>query len=299
MFVQVGSVGGVSIVLARELRKLGYDAREYSTSPNIYYEPTVVTRFSLYWILLRAQVVHFQGRWKELPFGIRSSKVVFHYQGDELRHFRNWKPHTTGALRLAGSPDLVCGGDFFDKVPGDELPGLKYFLNPVDLELFMAPQNNNEGQQNDNPVILHSPENPRRLLKKGTAEIRAYLKTLEAQGYKFNYTEFRDVKHKEMPVLFQSGDIVIDQVLGGWHGLVSLEALAMGKPVVADILWDPKWLHNEDIFFKLTDLPQMLTDKKFRNSKRQRGMEYVKKYHAPDLVAKKLVDEYKAVGLVR
>jgi hypothetical protein len=43
----------------------------------------------------------------------------------------------------------------------------------------------------------------------------------------------------------------------------------------------------------------MLTDKKFRNSKRQRGMEYVKKYHAPDLVAKKLVDEYKAVGLVR
>jgi len=297
MLVQVGSVGGVSIVLARELQKLGYDAFEYSTSKNIYYDPTIISRFSLYWILLRARVIHFQGRWKELPFGINPRKVIFHYQGDELRHFRNWKPHKTGALHLAGSPDLMCGGNFFDKEPGEGLPELKYFLNPVDLNQF-APQRDGKQQENEVPVILHSPENPRRILIKGTEKIREYLKGIGEQGYKFKYVEYRDVKHKDMPALFRSGDIIVDQVISGWHGLVALEALAMGKSVVADIRWNPKWLHNEDIFFKLTDIPQMLSDNKFRNSKRQRGIDYVKKYHASDLVARQLVALYKSAGLL-
>ncbi|MHB2036982.1 MAG: glycosyltransferase family protein [Nitrososphaerales archaeon] len=294
--IHIGSTAGIPIILAKELRHLGYAANEYSVVPDYYFDPKIVSRFSLYLKLLNARIVHFHGRSKELPLGINSRKVVFHYHGDDLRHFRNWIPHKEGALHLASSPDLVCGGYFFDKRPSDVADNaIKIFPNPVEIDQFVPIEREND---RDIPILLHSPEHLGRIQIKGTAQIREYLKQVEADGYKFKYVEYTKIKHRDMHAIFRTGDIVIDQVNCGWHGSTALEALAMGRPVVVDIRWNREWLHNEDIFFKLADIPNMLSDKDFRYSKRQKGMEYVRKYHASDIVAKQLVKEYESTGLL-
>ena len=188
---------------------------------------------------------------------------------------------------------LVAGGNYYDKRPEEITGKLKLFPNPVDTDLFkpVSPP------KNDIPILLHSPENPNRILQKGTATIEKYLGELKTKGYKFEYKTY-DVKHTEIPNLFSGADIILDQVLSGTVGHVGLEAIGMGKPVMCEIKWTKEWFHGEDLFFGLKDIPDMLTDEKYRLSKVTRGIEYVKRYHSPDSVTKKLLDGYRTAGLI-
>lgn len=293
--IHVGNTAGIPAILARELRKLGYDANQYSTEPNSFFAGTNISKQLLYLKLLSADIVHFHGRWKPLPFGINSNKAVFHYHGDDLRHFRNWVPHKEGALHLVSTPDLVCGGYFFDKKPSDcDKTRLRFFPNPVEIEIFKPV----DAETDIVPVILHSPQRATQIQSMGTSRIREYVKQLENEGYSFRYTEFTNVTHSQVPGIFSNGDIIVDRIDPGFHGVTALEGIAMGKPVVTDIRWGLEWENNEDLFFKLTDIPRLLTDKKFRNSKRQQGIDYVRKYHSPEVVAKRLVKEYESAGLL-
>ncbi len=289
----VGGIVGASGLLTRELRKNGYDAKAYVTTPSRFFDIEVVSKQKLYLELLSSDIVHFHGRWKEAPFLISPKKIVWHYHGDDLRESRKMIPHEKGSLFFASTPDLVAGGYYFDKKPEDIKGKLKLFPNPVDVDLFKPAS----PPKNDIPLLLHSPENPNRIQQKGTATIEKYLSELKSKGYKFDYRTY-DVKHEEMPKLFSGADIILDQVFSGFVGHVGYEAIGMGKPVMCEIKWTKEWLHCEDLFFGLKDIPDMLTDEKYRLSKVTRGIEYVKKYHSPDSVTKKLLDEYRSAGLI-
>ncbi|MGI0090712.1 MAG: hypothetical protein ACREBS_03295 [Nitrososphaerales archaeon] len=289
----VGGIVGAGSLITKELRKRGYDANAYVTAPSRFFDLRVVSKQKLYLELLTSDVVHFHGRWKEAPFLISPKKIVWHYHGDELRESRKMIPHERGALFLASTPDLVAGGYFYDKKP-DEIKGkVKLFPNPIDTESFkpIAPP------RNEVPLLLHSPENSNRILQKGTATIEKYLGELKERGYKFEYKTY-DVKHTEMPNLFSKADIILDQVISGTAGHVGFEAIAMGKPVMCEIRWTKEWLHNEDLFFGLKDIPDLLVDEKYRFSKAKRGIEYVSKYHAPEVVVDRLLDEYRSAKLI-
>lgn len=293
--VHVGNTAGIPTILARELRKLGYDAYQYSTESNSFFEGNKISKYLLYLKLLSAGIVHFHGRWKPLPIGVKANKVVFHYHGDDLRHFRNWVPHKEGVLHLVSTPDLACGGYFFDKKPCDcAETKLRLFPNPVEIEIFKPSDTETEKV----PVIIHSPQRSTQIQAMGTSRIREYIKQIESEGYSFRYSEFTNVAHSQIPGIFSTSDIIIDRVDPGFHGVTALEGIAMGKAVVTDIRWGMEWENNEDLFFKLSDIPRLLTDKKFRNSRRQQGIDYVRKYHSPEVVAKRLLKEYESAGLL-
>ena len=283
---------GAGALLTRELRRIGYNAKAYVTTPNRFFDLEVVSKQKLYFELLSSDIVHFHGRWKETPFLINPKKIVWHYHGDDLREYRKMIPHDKGALFLAVLR-FVAGGNYYDKKPEEITSKLKLFPNPVDTDLFkpVSPP------KNDIPILLHSPENPNRILQKGTAVIEKYLEELKAKGYKFDYRTY-DVKHTEIPNLFCNADIILDQVLSGSVGHVGLEAIGMGKPVMCEIKWTKEWFHGEDLFFGLKEIPDMLTDEKYRLSKVTQGIEYIKKYHSPDSVTKKLLDEYRTAELI-
>lgn len=49
-----------------------------------------------------------------------------------------------------------------------------------------------------------------------------------------------NLPHHKIKELYELSDIGIDQVLYGWHGKVSVELMALGKPVICNI--NPEYL---------------------------------------------------------
>lgn len=81
------------------------------------------------------------------------------------------------------------------------------------------------------PVVLHFPSNQH---MKGTAQISSAMQKLEQQNL-IEYLQPGRVPHEKMLQVIRSVDIVIDAVGMGAYGVTSVEAMALGKPVVANL----------------------------------------------------------------
>ena len=100
--------------------------------------------------------------------------------------------------------------------------------------------------------------------------------------------------------LYAEADIVIDQLLLGWYGNFSIEAMACGRPVVAFIRDDLPALAGyappirsatpDSIQHVLAELVENVT---LRRSLADAGREYVGRVHAPERIAQRLVECYR------
>lgn len=82
------------------------------------------------------------------------------------------------------------------------------------------------------PLIIHAPTQP---TFKGTAIIETTLDVLKTNGYLFKYKRIEQMSHEEALKYYNKADIIIDQILVGTYGTFAVEAMALGKPVVAYI----------------------------------------------------------------
>ncbi len=102
-------------------------------------------------------------------------------------------------------------------------------------------------ERKDRPLLVHAPTNP---AAKGTRFILAALEALRDEGLKFDFKLLRGLPHAEAQRIYAEADIIIDQILIGATGVLTLEAWALGKPVVVNL--------REDLFqpfYGITDLP--------------------------------------------
>jgi glycosyltransferase involved in cell wall biosynthesis len=148
---------------------------------------------------------------------------------------------------------------------------------------------------NNEPLIVHAPTNT---AFKGTLYIESALETLQ-QKFHFNYKRIEKMSHREAMEWYRKADIVIDQVLCGTYGLLSVEAMAMGKPVVAYIREDlrPYFPKELPIFsvnpIELEDLlPVLLKSPTLRHNLGQLGRRFVEQYHDVKIVIPKLIQIY-------
>jgi glycosyltransferase involved in cell wall biosynthesis len=74
------------------------------------------------------------------------------------------------------------------------------------------------------PVILHAPSSRRR---KGTEHVIAACEGLDA-----DLVLVEGLHHAEAFERYREADIVVDQLNSGWYGLLAIECMALGKPVV-------------------------------------------------------------------
>jgi len=97
---------------------------------------------------------------------------------------------------------------------------------------------------------------------------------------------------------YSKATIVIDQIKIGWYGMVSLECMAIGVPVVCYISEDllkylpknyPVWLITEKTF--KSDIIYLLNNADIRNKQIQIGKKYVSSIHNPINVAKIIIKE--------
>lgn len=123
------------------------------------------------------------------------------------------------------------------------IPKSVYYPVLLDLNKFISEGKPDFSQKkkSDEIVILHCPSNT---LLKGTSHIHDVLRKLTtSSNYKIKLllpAEKIIGKQKQYAVsryelfkLYKEADIVIDQLIIGWYGLQSIEALAMGKEVIS------------------------------------------------------------------
>jgi glycosyltransferase involved in cell wall biosynthesis len=99
------------------------------------------------------------------------------------------------------------------------------------------------------PVVLHAPS---RRETKGTDFVLAGLEELRSRGFEFDFDLVERVPHGEAVARAAAADIVVDKLLGGDAGVGSLEAMALGKVVVARI--------REEVRRRHPDLPVVSAD---------------------------------------
>lgn len=77
--------------------------------------------------------------------------------------------------------------------------------------------------------ILHAPSNA---LVKGTRFLEDAVATLRAEGREFEFIRVEGMKNDEARRIYETADVLVDQLLCGWYGGLSAELMALGKPVI-------------------------------------------------------------------
>ena len=147
-------------------------------------------------------------------------KSVMHYLGSDIR---GRTPKELAFGKKAGA-QVVGSYDAMRWVPEAELipPGIDFAsIDPS----YPAPDRSR-------PVILHAPSSRRR---KGTEDVLAACEGLEA-----DLLLVEGLDHREAFERYREADIVVDQLNAGWYGLLAIECMALGKPVVT-------YLHDEAV----------------------------------------------------
>ena len=143
---------------------------------------------------------------------------------------------------------------------------------------------------------MHAPTNPD---FKGTRPIEAALEALQGE-YDFEYRRIEKMNHEEAIKLYRHADLIVDQILCGSYGLLSVESMALAKPVITYIRDDlletfppelPIVSANPDTIKET--IASLLEDASLRRELGLRGRAYVEKYHAKEVVTDQLERIYK------
>jgi glycosyltransferase involved in cell wall biosynthesis len=92
--------------------------------------------------------------------------------------------------------------------------------------------------------LAHAPSSPQ---LKGTHHIRQAVAELEAAGRPVELVELTGMAHSDVLKALAASDIVIDQLLIGAYGVVTIEALALGKPTICYIRDDLRPCYTEEL----------------------------------------------------
>lgn len=80
--------------------------------------------------------------------------------------------------------------------------------------------------------VVHAPNHPE---FKGTRFLVACIKELKEAGVPVELILVSGLSHEDAMEVYKQADLVADQFLIGWHGNFAVEAMALGKPVIAYI----------------------------------------------------------------
>jgi hypothetical protein len=117
------------------------------------------------------------------------------------------------------------------------LPGARR-LDFVVIDTAKIKPSYNKVRQGERLRVLHVPNHPH---FKGTRYLQSAIDRLEAEGAPVDFKLASGISNKEVLQLMSESHLVVDQLIGGHFGQTSLEAMALGKPVIV-YLSDPKLL---------------------------------------------------------
>ena len=321
-------IAGQASILARALRALGVRAHSLAYNPSFpQYQPDELKPYDRLPLLpryagyLAATLRHF-GRYDILHFHfgrtlipphnfdlplhhLLGARIVFHYHGCDVRN---------RAHMLATHSHATCTECDPFCVPPRQRVILAQAARHADAELVSTPDLLESALRArhlpvavdvaDYPFrpggeaarrVLHAPTN--RLIK-GTRYVE---KAYDALAGRFPGVAFEVVERvpwTELKARLAEADVVVDQLFMGWYGMVAVEAMAMGKPVLCFVRpdFEPRLdrcpvvrCTKEDLALRLAEL---LEDPSARRRLGEAGRAYVEREHAAPVIAGRLLDLY-------
>jgi glycosyltransferase involved in cell wall biosynthesis len=148
------------------------------------------------------------------------------------------------------------------------------------------------------PLVVHAPSSRAR---KGTEHVIAACAQLPV-----DLDLVEGVPHARARERYARADIVVDQLRAGWHGVFALEAMALGKPVVAHLKPDVVERSAEAFGVRVPIVPAtpetlvdvlrtLVEDPDRRRELGAAGRAYVERVHDIDRVADRLLDIYRSL----
>ncbi|MHA1983350.1 MAG: glycosyltransferase [Candidatus Hodarchaeales archaeon] len=87
-------------------------------------------------------------------------------------------------------------------------------------------------KENKKPLIIHAPTNRE---VKGTSHVLSSIERLRKEGYEFEFLLLEKVPHLKLMKICNKADIIVDELLSESYGILAIECMAMGKPVITRI----------------------------------------------------------------
>lgn len=230
-------------------------------------------------------------------------KIIFHFWGGDIRRKinvdgmeenaeddgdRNTKKKIKRLLSFSNGA-IVATPDLLSYVPNSQYVPIAIYSSELPL-----PQTDIH-KKGRALRILHAPTN--RGLK-GTKHVLPVIERLKNEGHEIELILVEKIPHDQIYQYIQQADIVLDQFLVGWYGLLSAEAMAMRKPVMCYIRDDLKGYcpglpilntNTENIY---NNLKLLIENPDLRNELGEKGRRYVEEMHDAIKIARQLISCY-------
>ena len=182
----------------------------------------------------------------DLPFyHFFGKKVIFHYLGLDVQlyqstvekykinnvHFifdaKSGKKHDRIISKRLNFEkrftdlQMVCAPCYSEFVHGSIVLPLAIDLNEYIYSPRQIPEND--------ITIMHAPTSRN---NKGTSFILDAIDRLIKEGYKINMLLIENISHQQLKEKYKECDIFVDQIVAGWYGTASIEAMAIGRVTV-------------------------------------------------------------------
>jgi hypothetical protein len=169
-------------------------------------------------LLPRTDVFHFMFGLTLVPQSLQypilrtfRKRSVMHYLGSDIR---GKTPEQLASGKKAGA-EIVGSWDAIRWVPE---------ANVIPPGIDLAAVTPVPPSERKRPIVVHAPSSRRR---KGTEHVVA-----ACEGLDVELRIVEGVRHDEAIAHYREADIVVDQLNAGWYGLLAIECLALGKPVL-------------------------------------------------------------------
>ena len=288
----VNNTAGIASILSRHQRLSGNESdvfvfnkylhRQFGGEKVSYYFP--LSRWRFYRKLKGYDIWHYHYPYGSLKRALEKRKenriCLKHYHGDDLRGKYD------SDFCLVSTPDLL-----------EFAPNGEWFPTPLDLDhLVYTPRNFDGLSPSRKPIVAHYPHY--RLYQKYGDLYSSTLQQLQKEG-KCEIVTIFDIPRSEVLTKLSSCDLVVGKILPqiGWFGKFELEAMALGKPVVAYISselfqrYDPPIYRTTKDTFK-SDLESILNDIEEQRKLSKAGRLYVEKYHSASRLLRQLDRAY-------
>ena len=241
----------------------------------------------------RSVVVEFWGSDVRLPSLERARNpyyVATQQESDDSRErLKRWSEITEG--------HTIAADHAFDTTLGPYFPNIYVVGQRIDTRKFTAAPPDPERKK---PLVVHAPSNSE---TKGTKFVRAAVENLQKKGLAFEYREVTGLTHSEALKVYSEADIIVDQLMLGAHGVFSVEAMALGKPVICYILPElgPTYPEGFPVINANPDTVELVLEEwiqrpEDRHTLGIRSREYAVRVHDCRVVAQKLVDSYDRIA---
>lgn len=265
----------------------------------------------------------------DLPFlSLLGKKMVMHFHGSDLRDMRRFKKDKFNALMVkklgyswlkecykhcrylwvnlwtdkivVSTPDLLEFAPEAEFIP-EIAPQTRISAGKLsDVRYQLSDKKSENGQRKtQNLVIMHAPSH--RGIK-GTEFVVEAVEKLFEEGAEIELELVENVPADEIGNYYRRADIVVDQMLIGSYGVVAVEAMLAGKPVVCYIRKDLVKKYPEDLPVisanpdDIYDVLKVLVSHKDRLAKLgEKGQKFVNEFHNPQKIAEKWEKIYKAL----